>query len=75
MKVTAERITAVQVVITLTEDEARGTLNALGYFNTMVGGNNFEMGYRGEDPSVMREHKAAKALANVLARKLDQLDR
>ena len=75
MRIKAEEVTQVEVTITLNETEARALENALSYFNSAVGGNNFEMGYRGEDPDTIKEHKAARSLMTMLSKRLETLER
>ena len=69
MQVRARNVSEVRVSIDLSEEEARGVLTALSYFDTANGGNNFEMGYRGE-PDALKEHRAARSLLKSLDKAL-----
>jgi hypothetical protein len=75
VKVSAAEVTQVEVTITLNETEARGLETALSYFCLAEGGNNFEQGYHGEDRELVKIHKAARSLRDMLAKRMETLER
>lgn len=75
MDASVETVTETFINVRLSVEEARAAVDALSYFNLAVGGNNFEMGYKGEDPSVMRGHKMARGLQVLLDKKAIEAER
>lgn len=69
-------VTETWITVRLTVDEARAAVNALSYFNLAVGGNNFEMGYHGEEgKEEARQHKMARSLQVLLDKSVTRAER
>lgn len=75
MKSSVETVKETYITLEVTIDEARAAVGALSYFNFAVGGNNFEMGYRGEDPEVLRHHKMARSLQVLIDKAVTKAER
>ena len=76
MRTEVETVTETYVRMELTIDEARAAVGALAYFNMAVGGNNFEMGYRGEEAQEdKRHHRMARSLQVALDKAVTRAER
>lgn len=75
MQAEIEKVSETYINVQVTVDEARAAVGALSYFNLAVGGNNFEMGYRGEEPETMRHHKIARQLQVLLDKAVNRAER
>lgn len=74
MKVKATEVRQVTVTIVIDGDQAHALNDGLSYYNSCVGGNNFNMGYKAEEPSTKKAHVAMVALQRALAKELDETE-
>lgn len=76
MRAEVETVTETYVRLELTVEEARAAVTALSYFNLAVGGNNFQMGYRGEEAQEdKRHHRMARSLQVALDKAVIRAER
>lgn len=76
MRTDVETVTETYVRVELTVDEARAAITALSYFNMAVGGDNFQLGYRGEEAQEdKRHHRMARSLQVALDKAVIRAER
>ena len=76
MQADVETVTETFITVRFTVEEARAAAGGLSYFNLAVGGNNFEMGYRGEEAQEdKRQHQLALRVQILLDRMVTRAER